>query len=189
MSADPRSAALLGALGAVQPLDELERDDIAATVALLVGCDRPFDEDAQRDHVTASAFVVSTLGVVLLRHRRLGIWVQPGGHVDPGEPVEAAVLRELREETGVEAAHLDPAALVHVSVHEGPRGHRHFDCRWLVEATTTGIAPAAEETDEVHWFAPAEALVRCERGLVGGLAKGLAAARGLGLGAVASWPP
>lgn len=189
MSEDPRTAPLLAALGSVEPVDATERDDVARTVELLHRCAAPFDEDAQGDHVTASTFAVSTLGVVLLRHRRLGIWVQPGGHIDPTEPPAGAALRELAEETGLAAVHLDPASLVHVSVHDGPRGHRHFDCRWLVEATTTAIAPRAGESNQVRWFAPDAALARCEPSLVAGLAKALGVARRLGLRAVASWPP
>jgi len=188
VSGDPRAVPLLEALAALQPLDGAEREDVAATVALLVASERPFDEHAQRDHVTASAFAVSPLGVVLHRHRKLGLWMQPGGHVDAGEPAARAALRELKEETGIDAAHLEPAALVHVSVHEGPGGHRHFDCRWLVEAVTTQLAPAAGESDEVRWFAPDEALATCEPGLSGGLAKALRVARRLGLRSVASWP-
>jgi 8-oxo-dGTP pyrophosphatase MutT (NUDIX family) len=187
VSREPRAESLLVALEAVEPVDEREREDLAATVALLGGRDRPFDEGA-RDHVTASAFAVSSRGVVLHRHRRLGIWVQPGGHVDAGESAEVAALRELAEETGLAAVHLGPPALVHVSVHPGPRGHRHYDCRWLVAATTTTIAPQAGESGEVRWFTPDAALAGCEPDLVVGLAKALDAARRRGLHAVASWP-
>ena len=45
----------------------------------------PFDEHADPIHVTGSAIVVGRRGVVLLTHKRLGIWLQPGGHVDAGE--------------------------------------------------------------------------------------------------------
>jgi 8-oxo-dGTP pyrophosphatase MutT (NUDIX family) len=189
VSLDPRAAVLLAALDGVEPIDPTERSDLRATAALLRGCARPFDADAQRDHVTASAFVVSPLGVVLLRHRRLGIWVQPGGHVDAGESPDQAALRELVEETGVRARHLEPVTLAHVSVHEGPMGHRHFDCRWLVAATTTAIAPQAGESGEVRWFTPDAALSRCAPDLTAGLAKALRDAQRLELPEVASWPP
>jgi 8-oxo-dGTP pyrophosphatase MutT (NUDIX family) len=187
VSGDPRAEALVEALKGLEPIDERERDDVTAIVALLCEPGRPFDEDTS-DHVTASAFAVSELGIVLHRHRRLGIWVQPGGHIDPGEAPAAAALRELAEETGLAAVHLDPPALVHVSVHPGPLGHRHYDCRWLVAATTTTIAPQAGESSEVRWFAPEDALVGCEPDLTVGLAKALDAARRRRLHAVASWP-
>jgi 8-oxo-dGTP pyrophosphatase MutT (NUDIX family) len=171
------------------PIDDTEREDRDSTCALLARAGRPFDEDAQPDHVTASAFCVSPLGVLLLRHRRLGIWVQPGGHVDPGESPPSAALRELREETGVAAVHLDPPTLVHVNVHAGPAGHRHFDCRWLVEAHRTDLNPGAEESHELGWFLPDAALRRCEPSLRAGLGKALDASRALGLAAIASWRP
>jgi 8-oxo-dGTP pyrophosphatase MutT (NUDIX family) len=186
---DPRTASLLEALDDVEPLDAREREDLAATRALLGAIDRPFDEASLPDHVTASVFCVSRLGVALHRHRRLGIWLQPGGHVDEGEAPDAAALRELMEETGIAAVHLVPSRLVHVAVHDVPWGHRHYDCRWLVEATTTELRPGAEESAEVRWLTPDDAMARCEPGLVSGLGKALGEARRLGLAAVASWPP
>ena len=188
MSRDPRAAPLACALRALAPVDDRERRDLASTAALLADLDRPFDERGQRDHVTVSAFCVSSLGVVLVKHRRLGIWLQPGGHVDAGELPHAAALRELEEETGVLGVHRDPPALVHVSVHDGPLGHRHYDCRWLLEATTMILEPAEGESPDVEWLAPRDALERCEPGLVVGLDKALRTARAARLRAVASWP-
>src|SRR5487761_1289430 len=62
---------------------------------------RPCARDADLVHVTASAVVVGRRGTVLHLHRRLRRWLQPGGHIDPGEAPEHAALREAREETGL----------------------------------------------------------------------------------------
>ena len=182
---DARAASLVAALDGLEPVDAAERDDVAATRALLF-TPRPFDAGA-RDHVTASAFCCGPTGVLLHRHRLLGRWLQPGGHVDDGEAPTDAVLRELVEEAGVAAAHLDPPRLVHVSVHDGPRGHRHYDCRWLVTADDATVAPAPWESQEVGWFEPRAALERCDPDLCVALDKAITVAHALALPAVASW--
>jgi 8-oxo-dGTP pyrophosphatase MutT (NUDIX family) len=112
--------------------------------------DRPFDEHADRVHVTASAVVVGPRGVLLHRHKRLGIWIQPGGHVDPGESLLAAALRETEEETGLVAQPLDEEP-VHVDVHAAPKGHEHLDVRFLLRADGDPCPPAGESPD-VAWF-------------------------------------
>jgi 8-oxo-dGTP pyrophosphatase MutT (NUDIX family) len=97
-------------------------------------CDRG---EFRPGHLTASAFVLSADGasVLLVLHRRLGRWLQPGGHIDPVDPdPEAAARREVAEETGVVAT--GPGRLVDVDVHRIPAGkgeppHRHFDLRFL----------------------------------------------------------
>ena len=61
-----------------------------ALIVLLDAVDNPFGRDAQPDHVTASAVVVSDAGVLLHLHKKLQRWIGPGGHVDAGEsPVDA----------------------------------------------------------------------------------------------------
>ncbi len=81
--------------------------------------DAPCDEHAGPTHVTASGIVVGRRGTVLHLHKRLGIWMQPGGHIDAGETPDAAAQREATEELGLAVEH--PAAgplLIHLDVHE-----------------------------------------------------------------------
>ena len=66
----------------------------------LVGLPRPFDQEADPVHVTGSAVVVGRRGTVLHLHKRLHRWMQPGGHIDPGEAPWEAARRESEEETG-----------------------------------------------------------------------------------------
>jgi 8-oxo-dGTP pyrophosphatase MutT (NUDIX family) len=153
-AADPVGS-LRDALARHRPRDERERWSRRRTLSLLAWLPAPLDEAADPTHVTGSAIVLDAAGRVLLhRHKRLGIWLQPGGHVDPGESVPEAALRETLEETGLTAVHPDGTPqLVHIDVHEGPRGHVHLDARYLLRADGTApLRPAVGESRDVAWF-------------------------------------
>jgi ADP-ribose pyrophosphatase YjhB (NUDIX family) len=146
-----------------QPIDDAERACIAEFLDRFDALPRPFDEDADPVHVTGSAVVVGPRGVILVKHKSLGIWLQPGGHVDPDETPSDAALREAQEETGLEAAFAGGSPqLVHVDVHPGPRGHTHLDLRYLVEAGDRDPQPPEGESQEVAWFDWDAAVVRAD---------------------------
>jgi 8-oxo-dGTP pyrophosphatase MutT (NUDIX family) len=145
------------------PVDERERESIERFLVELERLERPYDEHADPVHVTASAVVVGPRGVVLHLHKRLGLWLQPGGHIDAGETPEEAALRETREETSFVCT--DPR-FVHVDVHAGGRGHTHLDLRYLVEADGDP-SPAEGESPDVRWFAWDEAIAVADPGLRG----------------------
>jgi 8-oxo-dGTP pyrophosphatase MutT (NUDIX family) len=139
---DPRRDALRAVLDAHVGRDDAERAAVGHAQRLLAGAPDPFDRATLPAHLTASAVVIDPdRGSVLLhRHRRLGSWLQPGGHVEPGERPEDAVLRETWEETGVAALHPSSGPdLIHVDEHPGPDGHLHLDLRYrlLADATAT----------------------------------------------------
>jgi 8-oxo-dGTP pyrophosphatase MutT (NUDIX family) len=157
------------------PNDAREAASLRRTVALLDWLRAPLDETADPTHVTGSAIVVDDDRRVLLhRHKRLGIWLQPGGHVDPGESCEDAAVREVLEETGVVAVHVLDAP-VHVDVHQGPRGHVHLDVRWLLHAAGRQVPdPAPGESPDVAWLHPDEALDRTDEAARGAIRAALA---------------
>ena len=155
----------------ITPVDDREAESIRATLARLAWPGDPFAEDEHDHHVTASAFVVSSRGMILHRHRRLDIWVQPGGHVDRGESPEVAAVRETLEETGLAVSHLDPVELFHVDRHSGPRGHTHYDLRYVVVASPLDPTPPDGESPDVFWFDFESAQTRCEPALAAAIAK------------------
>jgi 8-oxo-dGTP pyrophosphatase MutT (NUDIX family) len=153
------------------PVDERERVSIDRLLAAVPTLAHPFDERADPVHVTGSALIVGPRGIVLLKHRRLGIWVQPGGHIDAGEAPWEAARREAVEETGLPVRHLaGTPELAHVDVHPGGRGHTHLDLRYLFDAGADGAAdpsPPAEESQEIGWYGWAEAPAVAEAGMAG----------------------
>lgn len=169
---DPRAvlAELVAAVAGRHPVDDRERTGIASLLEEVARLPRPFDQDADATHVTASAIVVGPRGVVLHLHRRLGLWLQPGGHIERGETPAAAAHREAGEETGLAVEHpRDGPRLVHVDVHPGPRGHTHLDVRYLLVAGDAEPAPAPGESQQVRWFGWDEAVAVADAGLVGAL--------------------
>lgn len=155
-----------------RPCDERERISIAEFLDVVPELVAPFDEHADPSHITASAVVVGESGttVALHLHKRLGLWLQPGGHVESGETVFEAALREACEETGLPVRHASvDGEFVHVDVHPGPRGHRHFDLRALLVSPEVEPAPAEGESPTVRWFGWDEALELTDEGLAGAL--------------------
>jgi 8-oxo-dGTP pyrophosphatase MutT (NUDIX family) len=162
---------LLAALRTRTPVDEREATSIERFEHHLPRLERPYDEHADPVHVTGSAIVVGPRGVVLHLHKRLGLWLQPGGHVDEGETPADGALREAREETGLDVRHAGPGGtpqLVHVDVHPGPKGHTHLDVRFLLEADGDPSPPEGESPD-CRWFGWDEALAVADAGLSGAL--------------------
>ncbi|TDD50110.1 NUDIX hydrolase [Saccharopolyspora elongata] len=116
-----------------------------------------------RGHATAGAVLVNDEGLVLhIRHKGLGRWLLPGGHLEPDdESLLGAALRELREETGfdLELVSVDGEDPIHVDVHpipanpaKGEPDHHHFDFRFLFRTSGDVGALQTEEVTGADWL-------------------------------------
>ncbi len=136
-------------------------------------------------HFTVAVFVVFEGKVLLHRHRKLGTWLPPGGHIEKDELPDDAAVREVGEETGVRVELVGerredvtnpvqlhrPAGMQLENI--GP-GHQHIDLIYFAKpAGPTKIRGEFVE-DEVGWYGPedwdgmrvnAEVRGWCERAL------------------------
>jgi 8-oxo-dGTP pyrophosphatase MutT (NUDIX family) len=149
----PRAPDALALLDAFEPEPG---EDAARSVrcvrALLSKSAQPFSRyQFDPGHVTASGLVLSpdARALLLVFHRRLGRWLQPGGHVEPQDPeLEAAARREVMEETGVKLRPNGAAPLVGVDVHAIPAradepAHWHHDLAFGFIAEDEHLEPSA----------------------------------------------
>ena len=139
-------------------------DQIAAFTASVA---RPWCRATLEGHLTASACVLDCTHThtAMIQHRKLGRWLQPGGHVDDEDTSwRAAAQREVKEEVGLSAFIALPDAdhLFDVDVHPIPArpdvpAHFHYDLRFLFVATVDAahddtIKLNADEAHDCHWF-------------------------------------
>ena len=116
-------------------------------------------------HITASAFVLSgdRAGLLLVRHKSLDRWLQPGGHVESGDAsLLAAAYREILEETAIPAAELTrltdgevPFDLDSHPIPANPRkgepAHTHHDFRYLFVYRGRAEATRGEDGGGIAW--------------------------------------
>lgn len=107
-------------------------------------------------HLTASALVVDPeRGRVLLTlHRKLRMWLQMGGHCEPGDgSVAAAALREATEESGIAGLTLLAGGPVVLDRHPIPAPcHWHLDVQYAALAPSGAAERISEESLDLRWF-------------------------------------
>ncbi len=145
-----------------------DMESLEQTIALLRQGGDPFDRRRYGPgHITASAVVLSpTLEeIALVNHRRVGGWVQPGGHVEPADAdLPNAARREVLEETGLKLSPETDPPLVRLDVHEIPpaRGephHRHHDITFAFRVSSTSTTSSG---DSEWMWGPLDELERFE---------------------------
>lgn len=148
---------LLRLLRAHTPWDGREAAMLARIIAFVESREHCFERSLLEGHVTGSAWVVNPerTHALLVHHRRLERWLQPGGHCDGDPDVLATALREVLEETGIEARPVT-GAVFDVDAHDIPaRGaepaHVHYDIRFLAEAPLSQQPVVSPESRDVRW--------------------------------------
>ena len=151
---------LLADLERYHPRDVVElsvRDLMCAFVTREPRC---FERSAREGHLTASAWIVDPQrhSTVLVLHKKLGRWLQPGGHADGDGDLRRVALREAAEETGFTTLRLAAASIYDVDVHEIPAHqsepmHFHYDVRFAFVADACEPFVISDESHDVAWIA------------------------------------
>lgn len=160
-SASQRARHLRALLEGHVPADAEEARHLQRMGALLDAAGDPFARDHfDPGHFTASAFVLAPQGdaLLLIFHGKLERWLQPGGHVEPGDhDIHAAALREVAEEVGLDDLELLREGPLDLDVHDIPArksdpGHAHFDVRFALRARSTDVR-AGSDAHDARWVA------------------------------------
>ncbi|MFM9591659.1 NUDIX hydrolase [Streptomyces scabiei] len=109
-------------------------------------------------HITASGLVIDPeRGRVLLTlHRKLRMWLQMGGHCEPGDGTLAgAALREATEESGIAGLTLLPGGPVRLDRHHTPCAW-HLDVQYAALAPVGAVEAISDESLDLRWFPYAE---------------------------------
>lgn len=149
---------LVEELASYRPADEREAAMTAEIIAFLRAHGDAYERTQRLGHITASAWIVDVdrTHALLTHHRKLGRWLQLGGHVDGERDTRAAALREAREESGLAAIVPLTAGIYDVDVHVIPARHdeaehKHYDIRFAFEANRFAPLIVSDESHALAW--------------------------------------
>jgi len=156
-----------------------ERDVAERITALVRAHADCFERSCRPGHITGSAWILShdRQRCLLLHHRKLDRWLQPGGHADGQSHIVSVALREAIEETGLEELqfaidHVDEVPdhiPLDIDVHQIPErrdtsgdlledAHEHHDIRFLLVAPDDHAPVVSDESHDLRWFTRQECL-------------------------------
>ena len=159
------TAALRAELETYHPSIPIESSHKDRMLSLLSKFKNPFTPlNFEPGHFTASAAIISpeTRRIAVIYNRHLDCWLQPGGHLEPGDVSTAATAtREAREELGL-CLSLFEAHILDLDVHDFPPvygrpAHLHFDIRYLFWHSETALT-ASGDASAAAWVTSAEAI-------------------------------
>lgn len=148
---------LLTLLEAHTPADTTEAAMLTTTIQFVKQHPDCFERSLLEGHITGSAWIVDKKRTmaVLVHHRKLERWFQPGGHCDGDSDVLNVAMKEAQEETGLDVKPVGNQ-IFDVDVHLIPErrnepAHYHYDIRFLLEADPAQSFQLSSESKELRW--------------------------------------
>lgn len=118
-----------------------------------------FKRELLEGHITGSAWIVDIFheNVLLIHHKKLNQWFQPGGHCDGDADVLNVALKEAYEETGLLDIVLINKQIYDIDIHLIPQrkdvpAHYHYDIRFIFEADKNQKLIISEESNDLAWI-------------------------------------
>ncbi|MEL7369516.1 MAG: NUDIX hydrolase [Myxococcota bacterium] len=157
---------LLDALDHYEQSDRItadERQPLERLRAFVEAHPTCFDRTLLEGHITGSAWILNhdQSATLLTHHKKLNLWLQPGGHADGDPDVRQVALREAIEESGIEDLRLLRDDIFDVDVHRIPArkdepAHYHYDVRFVVQAPPNAQFVVSEESHALAWVPRAD---------------------------------
>ena len=134
-----------------------DADTRAAFAELAAEGDIAYRRERLAGHFTASSWLVSGDGrrTLLTHHRKLGRWLQLGGHADGDKDLARVALKEAEEESGLTGLRVEPAIFDldrhWIPEHKTVPGHWHYDARYIVRAGADETFAVSDESHALAW--------------------------------------
>lgn len=132
-----------------------------------------FERSCVEGHFTASAWVVNgdNSAFLMMCHKKLGKWLQLGGHCDGDPDVLSAAIKEVKEESGMKSIKPLSDAIFDIDVHFIPAyknipPHKHLDVRFLLQSDICEVLIKNHESMELRWFSRNDVLPTAERSIL-----------------------
>lgn len=143
--------------------------DLISKISINLNKDNIFERN-NLQHITVSGWIVTKdlSRALLIHHKKLNMWLQPGGHCDGNSNILMVLEKEIKEETGLTNFQIIPTIFdvnIHTIEKDGdvPR-HEHFDIRFMVITQDENIVLNDESTD-YRWITKSEPLEEFEQGV------------------------
>lgn len=118
-----------------------------------------YERSLSTGHITGSAWIVDKAGssALLVHHKKLNRWLQPGGHADGEQDIVSVATKEAMEETGLKSLELFSKGIFDIDIHLIPthkevKSHFHHDIRFIFIADSNEKYIVSDESNELSWI-------------------------------------